>query len=431
MALTIRGRVVRLFSAAIVDQVILSGANLLVALLLVRYTSDRDYALYVLLQSALVLVVTLHGAIVCGPLAILAPRKEPESRRQMLGAIRASQNRLLWPLFLIALLAPALGYLSGLMSTTLALVCAIGIIAAWTAVQRNYARNVLLIHSRLRALVVADSVYVGVLLVGVLWAAFGVGAPIIWVALALGAAAWIGSLSAHPVLTRDVGRVNADARPMWREMRALGFWYVIAVSIFWLYSRSYNYILASRLSLTAVADVNAVRLMVVPALLITTGLQGVLTPAASAWLVEIGFDRLVRRLLVLALLVVLCSIAYLSFIWVIRDWVSVRLLHKRIANRDFLLLLWAGIAVISAVRDVLGPALNALGRLKWLAWQSGFCAVLSIMTMWFGIPIWGDAGVLIGLIVGEALNLAGIFYLIRKEQRRFRLCGNASCVGSE
>ena len=429
MALTIRGRVARLFSAAIVDQVILSGSNLLVALLLVRYTSDRDYALYVLLQSALVLVVTLHSAVVCGPLAILAPRKEPEPRRQMLGAIRASQNRLLWPLFLIALLAPALGYVSGAMSTTLALVCGIGVIAAWAAVERNYARNTLLIYSRLRALVVADSVYVGILLAGVLWAAFGFGVPILWVAVALAAAAWIGAISARPAMANDTPRVSADARPMWKEMRGLGFWYVMAASIFWLYTRSYNYILASRLNLTAVADVNAVRLMVVPALLITTGLQGVLTPTAASWLAEIGFDRLLRRLLALAVVAVLCSIAYLSLIWVIRDWVTIRLLHKHIANCDFLLLLWAGIVVISAVRDVLGPALNALGRLKQLALQSTFCAAIAIMTMWFGIPIWGDAAVLIGLLVGEALNLMGILHLIRKEQRRYQLCGKEPCVG--
>lgn len=421
VGLTVRGKVVRLFSAAIIDQVILSGTRLLVGLLLVRYTADRDYALYVMLQSALALVISLHGGIVCGPLSILAPKKEPESRREMIAAVRASQNRMLWPLVLILLLACGLGYVSGLMSATLALVCGVGVIAAWTAVLLNFGRNALLMYSRLRMLVVIDIVYVGVLLAGVLWASFGSAVPIIWVAVALAAASWISSIGANRVLAPDIGRAGADARPMWREMHGLGFWYVMAIIIFWLYSQSYSYVLASRLSLTAVANVNAVRLMVVPAMLISTGLQGVLTPAAAAWLAEIGFDGMVRRLLALAFLVVLCSIAYLSLTWVFRDWLSVHVLHKRIPDRDYLLLLWVVLAVINVVRDVLGPAINALGKLKWVAWQSGACAVIAILTMWFGIPVWGARAVLIALIAAETLNLAGILHLIRQQQKRSRV----------
>lgn len=431
MALRVRGRVVRLFSAAIVDQVVLSAGNLLVGLLLVRYTSDSDYAQYVLLQSGLVLVLNVHGGIVCGPLGILAPRREPGPKREMIGAIRASQNRLLRPLVLIALLVPAFGYLARLMDMSLALVCGIGIIAAWATVQRSYARNVLLIYSRLRALVLVDAAYVGVLLAGVLWAAFGFGVPIVWVAVALAAAAWISSASSYPVVTGDIGRATTDAHPIWREMRDLGLWYVVAVAIYWLYSRSYSYILATRLDLTAVANVNAVRLMIVPAQLIATGLQGVLTPMASAWMAEMGFDRMLRRLLGLTLLVGAGSLLYLSFIWITRDWVAVRVLHKHIADLDFMLLLWSVIAIISLVRDVLGPALNALGRMKWLAWQVGFCASISIIIMWFGIPIWGAAAVLIGMLVGETLNLAANLYSIRREHRRIRLSGDASLVGRQ
>lgn len=421
----IRGKVVRLFSAAIIDQVILSGTRLLVQLLLVRYTPDRDFALYVMLQSALALVISLHGGVVCGPLAILAPKREPDARREMVASVRASQNRILWLLALVLLLACGMGYVSGLMSGSLALLCALGVIASWTAVLLNFSRNALLMYSRLRVLVATDVVYVGVLLAGVLWAAFSSSMPIIWVAAALAAAAWLSSMSANRSLATVIGGVTADARPMWREMRGLGFWYVMAIVIFWLYSQSYSYVLASRLSLTAVANVNAVRLLVVPAMLISTGLQGVLTPAAATWLAEIGFDGMVRRLLTLVLLIVACSIGYLSLTWVFRDWLTVHVLHKHLPDRDYLLLLWVVLAVINVVRDVLGPAINALGKLQWVAWQSGACAVIALLTMWFGIPVWGARAVLIALIAAETLNLGGILYLIRQQQKRSRVMAAA------
>ena len=43
------------FSATVVDQIALSGANFLVGLLLIRQTSDADYGMFVLVQSAITL----------------------------------------------------------------------------------------------------------------------------------------------------------------------------------------------------------------------------------------------------------------------------------------------------------------------------------------------------------------------------------------
>ncbi len=47
-------RLLRLFSTAVVDQVVLSGASFLVGFLLIRRTSDFDYGMFVLVQSAII-----------------------------------------------------------------------------------------------------------------------------------------------------------------------------------------------------------------------------------------------------------------------------------------------------------------------------------------------------------------------------------------
>lgn len=429
MALRIRGRIARLLSASVVDQALLSGANFLVGVILVRFTSDRDYALYVLLQATLVLVTSLHNALVCKPLAVLAPRKTPELRREMIGAVRKTQNRRLWPLLGLALAATALGRIGGMLSTSLALVTGFGILAAWTTVQSNYIRNVLLIYSRVRTLVAIDGLYVAILLIGILWAAFGVGTPAVWLAVALMAAAGICAAGGNRAFANTTGWVAGDAGAIWAEMRSLSAWAVIGSVIYWAFSRSYNYILASRLDLSAVASVNAVRLMVMPAVLIPVGLQGMLTPLAAAWNAEEGFDKLVRRLLRLTLLVGALYLVYFALIWAFRDWVTSRVFHKQIVARDFLLLLWIIVSLVALVREILVSALYAVGHFKWLAWQIGCCAAVALAVMWFGIPFWGAAAVLIALIVGEVLNVAGIIYLIRRSQQQFRLCGSAVARG--
>jgi hypothetical protein len=59
-----------------------------------------------------------------------------------------------------------------------------------------------------------------------------------------------------------------------------------------------------------------------------------------------------------------------------------------------------------------------MGRLKSLAWLVGVSAAVAVLLMWYGVSWWGAPAVLIGQIVGEAINLAGIIYLLRRNMRQ-------------
>ena len=69
-------------------------------------------------------------------------------------------------------------------------------------------------------------------------------------------------------------------------MRPLAIWATIGAMTYWIYNQSYNYVLASRIDLTAVADVNAARLLLMPTIVLTVGVKTLLVPTAAAWLAE-------------------------------------------------------------------------------------------------------------------------------------------------
>ena len=100
------------------------------------------------------------------------------------------------------------------------------------------------------------------------------------------------------------------------------------------------------------------------------------------------------------------------------DWIIVNALHKHIEGADRLLMLWAGVALVAVFRDLLQCALIAMGKLQSLAGLVGVSALAAVLTMWFGITWWGAAAVLIGQIVGELINLAGIIHMLRKSMRQ-------------
>jgi O-antigen/teichoic acid export membrane protein len=406
------------FSSAVLDQMVLSGTNFVVSLLLIRYSTDQDYGLYVLVQSAVLLLTTCQTAWLTGPLATLTPRLSPEQRVHTITSVKRVQRRTLMLGAIVLLTLPALGYVTGLLSGLLAAVIAVGIVASWAALRREYLRGLLLMYSRPHTLLFADAAYAGVL-GAVVTTAVVLGRYIVVVAAcAVAIAGMIGAGVANRSLARDPGWREGESPSIWLELRRMGNWALLGSTIYWFLGQSYSYTLATRLDLKAVADVNAVRALVNPTIILTIGVVSLLTPTAARWYAQIGLQKLLRQLILLMLAVGLVEIAYFVAVWVCRDWLVQNLFHKHIQNRDELLMLWGGVAIMSLLRDVLQCALTAMGKFKSLAWQVGVGAAVALLLMWYGTSWWGAAAVLIGQIAGEVINLAGIVISIRKHVLR-------------
>jgi O-antigen/teichoic acid export membrane protein len=406
------------FGFAIFDQVVLSLTNFLVGFVLIRYASDHDYALYVLVQSALMLIVSVHNSYLLGPVAILTPKLPADERWQTIGSVKRVQRRLLRAAAVPLVLLPLLGYLSGILDGQLASVVVAGIFAVWAALRREYLRSVLLMYFRPHTLLGADAVYAATLLAGVAAAILIGRGIVVGATFALVIACWAGAATAHRSLANDPGWQEGRAVSIWSEIRELGFWSTLGSTIWWVLGQSYSFALATRLDLTAVADVNATRLLLMPAIVLAIGVASLLGPTAASWYAQIGIHRLVRRLLMILGVVGVVEITYFVAVWMGQDWLTVDVLHKHIHDRNQLLILWAGVALIGTCRDILQCALIALGRLKSLAWQVGVSAAVAVVLMWYGLGWWGAPGVLIGMIVGELINLAGIILLLRRCMRQ-------------
>jgi O-antigen/teichoic acid export membrane protein len=406
------------FSTGVLDQVIVSGASFIAGFLMIRYTTDADYGQFVLAQSTLLLLVGAQGAWTAGPLAVIAPTKTEETRRTMVGSIKASQRRFLRRLTLAALLIPIAGSMAGIWGVPLALIIAATIFAGWAALERELLRNMLLVYSRPQSMLRADLFYVAALLVGIALSVFAnLPSPGLCAVVTLALAGWAGATAANRSLARNPGWVSGDARPFWREFRQVGLWTTVGAVIYWLFAQSYNYVLATRLDLTAVANVNAARLMLMPVFVFILGVNNLLLPLVSNWLAEFGLRRLLRRLVLLTLVIAALTFVYMVPVWIFRRWLIQDLLHKVIGDRDRLLLLWSAVAVIFLMREMLQAPLIALKRVRSMTWLVAVSAAVSLSINWFGITRWGAAAVLIGQIAGECVNLSGLAWLLWRQAR--------------
>jgi O-antigen/teichoic acid export membrane protein len=424
MTVSRASRLLQHFGTGVLDQIILSGANFVVGFLMIRYTSDSNYGQFVLAQSTLVLLVSAQGAWLSGPLAIVAPRKTPDIKRSMVSSIRISQGRFLRGTSIAALLVPGIGYLLRAWNISIALTITATILAGWTALQREYLRNVLLIYSKPQTMLRADLFYISVLLAGIGLTTYAhkPGAAA-WAVATLALAAWAGALAAERALGRDPGWTSADAGPFWAELRSIGLWSVVGAIIYWLFAQSYNYVLAARVGLTAVTNVNAARLVLMPVFVFTLGVNNLLLPMASNWLAEFGLQRLLQRLAILALAIAALDFVYFVPAWFVRGWLIHDLMHKTIIDQDRFLVLWGAVALIFLLREVLQAALYALEQVKSLVWLIGLSAIVSLSLTWFGINWWGTSAALIGQVAGECFNLLGLALVLA---RRLYLVNSAN-----
>lgn len=413
-----RGRGLRLFSSAVIDQAILSAANFLVGLLLIRHASDQDYGHYVLGFTALLLLTGLQNAYIGGPLSVLAPRQTPEHRQQMLATLyRQSGRWIVRCALLLALLGALAGFLGWLAPLNAVLLTVYAATAA-TALDREYLRSGLMIYERPEAVLRADLAYVALLVLGAGAAARFATPAAPWAFAAMALAALVGAGLARRALGATPGLQGPELPGLWRQLAPLGGWAMLGCLVHWSFSQGYNYVVAGTLDLVAVAAINAVRLLMMPANLMVSGIKQLLLPMAARWHQDQGFDPMLRRLALIAALIAGLTLAYFGLLWLLRDWVFLELLRKPVADRDRMLLLWMLVFLLAGVRDLLMTAVLVRERFRQMTWLSAVSALLALIACWQGMQLYGVGGAIIGLLLGELLNLIGVAWLIGRERRR-------------
>ncbi len=410
-------RAVHFFGSGVLDQVLLSAVSFLAGFVLIRFTDDEAYGQFVLANSTILLFQSAQGAWMSGPAGATAPKRDLEQRQLMLGSLGASQKRFLRRIVMPLLALPVAGFLLHICTGLVAAATAATIVASWSALERGWIRSLLLIYQRPADVLQADIVYAVVMAVGVAIVSRIHYAAGPWAICAMILASRAGELAARRRTDPGLRWEAAAAKPFWREMRPLGLWASFGAVTYWLFAQSYNYVLATRLDLTAVTAVNATRLVLMPVFVFTLGFNMLLTPVTANWLATSGAAAMIRKLALLTVAVLLGDLLYFAVMWPLRHWLITDLMRKTIADQDRLLILWACVAVIFLLREVLQAALFAMYRVKSMAWLMGASAVVSLSLMWVGIAWWGAAATLIGQVVGELINLVGLAWLLHVHVR--------------
>ncbi len=406
-------------AASLLDQVALSGLNFVIGLILIRWVSKADYGLYTTLFAAGILATTFLDALIGTSVTTLSARLPAHERLSY--AARALRLHLLASLGLGLLFAlSAIGLLAEAHLPTPELLSTSAAFGAYvvTLGAREFCRTAHFIEGQPGNVLQIDAVFVlATLLAGLALAQLG--APSLAEVLTTLAAANLLA-SARPVwrLVQLRLQARADLPPnppaplrqgssaaLLRQLWPLSRWALPGALIGWLCNYSYLYFAGALLGLTASADLNAARILLIPIGLMGVAWSRVARPMAGQLIAQQewpGLSRLARQSLlgiegVTWLYVLLLGLAF--------PWLASHLLGDKYRNVEPLLWLWGVYFSINAARTIGTTWLAAFGAFKPLFWLSlGSFGVLCAALAWL-MPRHGAAGAIMALILIEALEL--------------------------
>jgi O-antigen/teichoic acid export membrane protein len=411
------GAFARMFGSAVVVQALLSATSLCVGLILIRRVSDEQYGYYVLTLNVVMLVTSLQNAFIQSHMVVRMTGATDAARADLIGGLYREQRRLLAPIAALAAVVTLICGLSGVFNRGAVIVALAALLAVLAALYREFLRMVLLAYRLPDRVLKADLAYAAVLIAGV-WIAAATPFPAVVADVSLAAAALLCGSVCQAALWRFKPWNIRGSPGILRDIAPLGAWTATASAIHWLFSQGYNFLVAGTLGVTAVAAIAATRILIMPVNLLSSGIGTLMLPTVSNWLQTQSAPRVLRRQFAIAGGMCVAALCYFGLLWLVRDWLFVHILKKQLEHRDQLLLLWFGVGLLMLMRDQLLYLLLSRSRFRSLTVLTFLSALLSLTTSYFAMHRLGAGGALVGVLMGELVNVSGLILLSFNEVRK-------------
>jgi O-antigen/teichoic acid export membrane protein len=152
-----------------------------------------------------------------------------------------------------------------------------------------------------------------------------------------------------------------------------------------------------------------------PVFLLSGGVSMLLFPMTSRWVQQLGVAAAARRLALLVTGLILAAVCYIALMWFTRDWIFSVILKKHFAQRDPLLLLWGVVFLLTLSRDQLSTLPAARARFRGLTLLTGASALVWLAASCAAMLLFGGLGAVVGILIGELVNVTGVILMIRRE----------------
>jgi O-antigen/teichoic acid export membrane protein len=401
-------------------QALLSGASFAVGLILIRRTSDLQYSFYILATNALLLLTALQTSFIQPYIVRSLTTMDAPARHNLVGALIRTNGRWVPILSGAAIAVTAALWAAQVLSTAVALLIGACLLAGGMALVREFFRVTLFAYRRPSEVLRADLAFVVVLVTGAFLATL-TESPALVAVIGIGLAQLTGFVILRKGLWQHEPWNTHTNEHILGKIAAAGAWAIVGSGIHWLLIQGYSYLVAGVLDVKDIAAIAATRLTLMPVFVLSGGVSMLLFPMTSRWVQDVGARGATKRLLLLVAGLGCAALLYMAVMWILRDWIFTVILKKSFPHRDPLLLLWSAVFLVTLCRDQLATLPAAHARFRDMTLMTGFSAVLWLLSSYIGMMHYGPPGAVLGILIGEVVNIGGILFMIFQEARHHKV----------
>lgn len=399
------------------DQALLSALNLIVGLVLIRLATKETYGLYAQIYVVGIFAATIVEALITSPLTTIAPGKTHTQRQHLFAQLHHMQFGLNTALALLFGVGCSIAvYVTDTDTQPWMIGVAFAFYIFFNA-QREFLRSVSFIEGTPNKVLLIDVGYVTAVLCGVGVLVVSQQMTVAGIVMTLGCANIVALLLGRGIISA----ANADStakQQTFTEIWQRGKWALPGALVAWLTNYSYLFLAAAFLGVSASADLNAARLLLMPISLCVLAWSRIARPVASrlyaakdwphlnrlAWMSVIGMEAL--------------TALYVGVLWLMLPWLETHVLGPEYRNTTPLVLAWGFYFAVNAARWIGSSWLSSNDQYKQLLISGIASLAVMLVASLLLIPVYGAWGAVAALVIVEIVDLLLIWGLFLPMARR-------------
>ena len=394
--------------AAFLDQAILSGANFVTAIVLMKTVPTQEYGYYSIAFAASLFLVSLQNAVVTTPLAVLLAGKCGEEKDNYAGALYWGQIISIVPAAALGVMATGILYWSGfdaIKVLTVGSVC----VAAVGMLLREFSRAYYFAKQSPFAVLLLDSCYTltYIALIGLAYSSFRITAPLAFILMG------ISAVLPSVLVRRPNWKFSwAAIRGSYREHWPFAKWSLGGVLVTHIQSYCTLYLTGTLLGSSAAGNVAASRLPLIPMSLVQTGWNKVAVPR-GAHLREAGqLRQFLKEQISVTAIVAIVVVAYVALLLMSADFLKRVLFHKGYEGALDFIVFWAAINIAVFAGLTASAGLQVMREFGAITKINSATMVITLAFNAIFISQYGIKGGLAASLLGETLLAASLWWCL-------------------
>ncbi len=387
---------------ATIDQILLSGLNLLISIVLIKTVSKTEFGLYSIFFPITLFMLSIQAAVITTPLAVLLITKRGDEKRKYAGALFFGQYLLILPLAFIGIIGGVITcYFNLLESSASAIIVAISL-ASIGILCREFLRAYFFANETPNTVLIIDGLYfVLITTLGFLAYTF-IQLDVAVVFFLMGLCSFLTGIF---FINRNKWNISrSDIKSSYSENWKYGKWSLIGVTVTHIQTYSYLYLLGIMVSSVAVADVSAARLLLMPLVLAPAGWKKVILPHGSRLREKSQLPRLFKEQVIISVAFVVITISFVFVLIFLKPVLLKIILSNKYANSFDYIFYWGAIFSIGFISLNASLGLQVLKNFKVISIVNSFTMLVTVLLAYFLIYSNGIQGGLIALLIGQTIS---------------------------